>query len=96
MTTDPTEEVIALLAQAEAAHGTYEATELNGVYDQEWAHWYAAYAVEHDIGGLIGHAVATDELARLLARSFDEFQQTEPKASESWAAYTARRITAEL
>jgi hypothetical protein len=96
MTTDRIEAVTDLLAQTEAAHGTFEATELNGVYDQEWARWYAAYAVEHGIGGLIGHALATDELARFLDRAYVEFQETEPMPRESWGAYTARRITAEL
>jgi hypothetical protein len=29
-----------------AAHGVYEEGELNGVYDQNWPAWYAAYLVE--------------------------------------------------
>ena len=93
---DRTEAINALLAQTEQAHGTFETTELNGVYDQEWPRWYAAYAVEHGLGGLVGHSVTTDQLAQFLASSYVEFQQTDPRPSEPWAAYTARRITAEL
>jgi hypothetical protein len=95
MTTDPIEAVNALLLRAEAAHGTYETTELNGVYDQEWPRWYAAYAVDHGIAELVGRAVTTDQLAQFLAGSYAEFQRAEPKSGEPWAAYTARRITAE-
>ena len=43
MTVDRIEAVTALLVQAEGAHGVYETTELHGVYDQDWARWYAAY-----------------------------------------------------
>ena len=96
MTADRIEAISALLVEAERAHGAFEAAQLNGVYDQEWPRWYAAYAVEHGIGALVGHAVATDELAQFLASSNAEFEQTEPKPEEPWSAYTARRISVEL
>jgi hypothetical protein len=96
MATDGIKAVNALLLQTEAAHGRFETAELHGVYDQEWPRWYAAYAVEHGIGALVGHVVTTDQLAQFLASSYGEFQHAEPKPSEPWAAYTARRITAEL
>jgi hypothetical protein len=96
MATNGTDAVAALLAQTEAAHGTFEATELNGVYDKEWARWYAGYAVDHGIGDQIGHAVTKEQLAEFLASSFVEFRKAEPTPTETWSAYTARRIKAEL
>jgi hypothetical protein len=93
---DRTEAVRALLTETGAAHGVYETTELNGVYDQAWPSWYATYAVEHGIGELLGQAVAADQLAEFLATSFTDFKENEPGPSEGWAAYTARRITIEL
>ena len=96
MASDRIEAVRALLAQTEEAHGRFEATELNGVYDQDWPRWYAGFAVEHGIGALVGHAVTTDQLAQFLASSYAEFDTADPKPSEPWATYTARRITAEL
>jgi hypothetical protein len=96
MANDRIEAVNALLVQAMEAHGRFEEAELNGVYDREWARWYAAHAVEHGIGTLVGHPITTDQLAEFLATSNAEFEQTEPRPSEPWAAYTARRITAEL
>ena len=96
MTVDRAEAVGALLSETEAAHGAYETIELNGVYDHAWPSWYAAYAVEHGIGELVGHSVTTDQLAQLLADAFVEFKQVQPKPSEPWAAWTARRIAAEL
>jgi hypothetical protein len=96
MATDGIDPVAALLAQTEAAHGTFEMTELHGVYDKEWARWYAAYAIDHGIGDLIGHAVTKEQLAEFLASRFVEFGQAEPKPTEAWSAYTARRIKAEL
>jgi hypothetical protein len=88
--------VTALLHEAEAAHGTYETTELNGVYDQEWPRWYAAFAVEHGIGEVVGRAITSGPLAQFLADSYGDFQRAEPQPGEGWAAYAARRITAEL
>ena len=96
MAADRVDAVSALLAETMEAHGKFEETELNGVYDQEWARWYAAYAVEHGIGALVGHTVTSGELAQFLASSNVEFEQAVPKTAESWADYTARRITAEL
>lgn len=96
MAADRIQAISALLKQAEEAHATYETTELNGVYDQEWARWYAAYAVEHGIGERIGHHVSTDDLAQFLDDSYGRFEQADAKPGEPWAAYTARRIAAEL
>ena len=96
MAADRINALTTLLEQAEEAHGVYERSELNGVYDQDWPRWYAAYAVEHGIGELVGHDVAADELAAFLASSSAEYQQAEPKPAEPWATYTAGRIAAEL
>ena len=86
----------ALLLRAEQAHSVFESTELQGVYDQGWPRWYAVYAVEHGIGALVGRALTVDELAGFLTSTNAEFEATEPKPSETWAAYTARRISADL
>lgn len=94
--TDPTEAVAALLAEAEAAHGVYETTELDGVYDQDWPRWYAEYAVAHGMSVLLGRTVAADELGPFLANTFADFKAIEPKPGDGWAGYTARRISAEF
>ena len=90
------DQLSALLVRAGEAHGRFEQTELQGVYDQAWPRWYATYAVEHGIGALVGHLVTIDRLTEFLASSNAEFEQIEPKPPEPWAAYTARRIAAEL
>ncbi len=96
MEADRVEEINALLGRAQEAHGAFEATELNGVYDQQWPRWYASYSVDHGIGALLGHDVTVDALEQFLASSFTDFQAVDPKRNEPWAAYTARRIGAEL
>jgi hypothetical protein len=93
MDADRTDAVRALLQETEQAHGTYEATELKGVYDQEWARWYAAYLVDHGLGALLGRQVAVDEVVELLAGGFAEYSSIEPTPSEGWADYLARRMT---
>ena len=96
MTTDRIAALEALLSETEAAHGTYESTELNGVYDQEWPRWYASYAVEHGIGEIVGHAVSSDELAQFLTRAWAELQQTDPQPSDAWTVSIARRMAEDL
>ncbi len=60
MGTDQAQNIEALLVEAERAHAEYEAAELGGTYDQRWPQWYAAYAVEHGIGDVIGKEVGAD------------------------------------
>ena len=91
-----TQGIEALLVRAAAAHGVFEETELQGVYDQAWPRWYATYAVEHGIGRLLGHPVTSDRLAEFLATSNVDYEKTEPERREPWATVTARRISAEL
>ena len=96
MTTDRIAQIEELLARAESAHGVYESTELNGVYDEAWPRWYAQYAVEHGLGALIGRDVTADELTRFLERGWDEVQRMDPKPTDPWRTYTARRIAEQL
>jgi len=96
MTEDRVASVEALFVRAQEAHHEFEATELNGVYDDEWPRWYAEYAVENGLGRLVGHAIASDRLGQFLADSYAEFEVAEPKPSEPWPAYIAGRIAAEL
>lgn len=96
MESDRSAAVATLLRQAEAAHATYEADELGGVYDEAWPRWYATYAVEHGLSRILGHDVGTDELTTSLAESYADFSSADPKPLEPWADYTATRIVTEL
>ena len=83
------------LKDTEASHGRFEETELKGVYDQDWPSWYAAYAVDHGIGELLGSPIRAE------ARGVPHDQQQgverlQAQATETWIAYTARRIATEL
>lgn len=96
MDADAAPRIEQLLIRTEAAHGRYEATELRGEYDRDWPRWYAAYAIDQGIGEILGRDVTVDELAEFLATSFSEFERADPKPTESWAAYIARRMATEL
>ena len=93
---DRIEAIRVRLTQTGEAHHRYEKSELNGVYDQQWPAWYAAYAVDHGIGESIGHPVTADELAAYFASTNVEFEAIQPSSTEPWAAYTARRMATEL
>ena len=94
-TTDRASAIEDFLLRAERAHGAYEATELNGVYDAEWPRWYATWAVENGINAVLNRPVDVDELAGLLASAWDELQRTDPEPTDPWSAYAAQRLVAE-
>ncbi len=85
MTEDRTAAVAALFVQAQEAHHEFEATVLNGVYDEEWPRWYAEYAVENGLGGLVGHAIATDRLRAVPRRQLRGVRGRRTKAERSVA-----------
>lgn len=91
------EAVTALLLEAESAHGTYEALDLGGVYDQDWANWYAEYAVEHGLSEILGHPTPLDRAGPLLATAYAEFEQLDPRPDRAeWAPHLARRVVEDL
>lgn len=92
MRADRIEALEELLAETEAAHGAYESAELHGVYDEQWPRWYAEYAVGHGIGAILGYTVTADELSRILASSWDELHDLQPKPVEPWGSYAARKL----
>jgi hypothetical protein len=86
------EAVSRLLTETEDAHGVYETGELAGVYDENWAAWYARYLVDHGIEAMLGRALTVDQLTRLLADNFDQYRTEDPAAGATWADWTARRL----
>lgn len=91
MTTQQQGALAALLRDAGAAHGQYEERELNGVYDEQWPSWYAAYLVEHGINDLLGAQIDAAELSRLLADYHRQHQAH--GAGQSWYDFYAERLT---
>jgi hypothetical protein len=91
---DRVPQITKLLDQAGAAHGRYEQTELKGVYDQEWARWYAGYVVEQGISALLGHVVTVDQVTQFFTSTYADYQRD--NLTENWSIYTARRLQAEL
>ena len=87
--------VEALLAEAGTAHGEYERTELKGVYDEDWPRWYAAYAIDRGIGDQLDRPLTVDELADFFVRTWAEAQRQDSPPDEPWAAWMARRLTAD-
>ena len=82
--------VAELLADAESAHGEYEARELQGVFDRRWAQWYAHYLLDHGVGPALGTEVTPEQLASWLAECDAAYQREQP--AEAWPAYYARRL----
>ena len=94
---DRVQAVTNLLTEAEAAHGTYEALDLGGVYDRDWASWYAEYLIEHGLDEVVGHTTPLDRVGPFLASAYAEFERLDPRPDRAaWADYIAGRIIEDL
>jgi hypothetical protein len=96
MAADQVDAIRKLLVETEAAHGAFETTELNGVYDQDWPRWYAGYAIEHGLGDHLGHEVGGDQLAEFLVTGYAAFEKADANAGEPWTTFVARRMVEQL
>ena len=72
------------------AHGQYETTVLHGVYDLDWAPWYADWAITNGLNELIGTQFDALELGKLLF-TINEDHQREGRGL-SWAEFTAQEL----
>lgn len=90
MTQDLHTQLTDLISRTGSAHGVYEENELNGVYDQEWAAWYAAWAIENGLNELLGTALDVDTLGPLLTQYHAEHQGL--TTGEGWPGFYARRL----
>ena len=79
-----------LLRQAGSAHGQYESTVLKGVYDQDWAIWYAAWILEHGLNDVLKTDFDADSFGKLLF-SINQDHQHDSKGL-SWAEFTANAL----
>jgi len=80
------EKLIEILRKASSAHGDYEINILNGVYDNNWPVWYAAYVV----GALGMEAIKPAKLTQLLIEAHEAHQKQNPDAN--WPTFYADHI----
>jgi len=80
------EKLIEALREAGSAHGDYETNILNGVYDDNWPVWYAAYVV----GALGIEVIKPAKLTRLLALAHKAHQEQNPGVD--WPTFYADYI----
>lgn len=79
-----------LLSKAQSAHHDFEATELDGAFDEQWAAWYAEYLLANGIAGLLGSEPDVDSLAAHL-EDISRRHKAE-RTAPAWAEYTAREL----
>lgn len=82
--------IAGLLRRTGNAHGQYESTVLNGVYDVNWAPWYADWAIKNGLNELLGTHFGANALGQLLFEINEDHQRE--GHGQSWAEFTARRL----
>lgn len=85
-----TSAIALLLTQAGQAHHDYEQSVLKGVYDQDWADWYAEYVIQNGLIKLLEQEITVQQVSQFFTQSYEAYKGK--KSGESWAEYTAREI----
>lgn len=80
----------ALLQAAGQAHHTYQEEELDGVRNEDWPRWYAAWLLENGLQTMFAPPPQQEKLAGQLARISADHKAAE--SDESWPDYTAPRL----
>jgi hypothetical protein len=88
-----THQVESLLIQAEQAHGQYEQTVLNGVYDQDWSIWYANYVIDQGMKKVLEMSFSGEQLSQFLSQNYEQYKAEQ--SQKTWAAYTAQKLVEE-
>jgi hypothetical protein len=88
--------IAALLRETEAAHGAYETDVLAGVFDKDWATWYARYLLDHGLTEFLPGpgCLDVDALAAMLSRLAAEYEREE--TATPWPDFYARGIVLEF
>lgn len=69
---------------------TYEQQELGGRRDENWARWYADYALEHGLEDALGTTLSSDDLAKVLTRATADHDAQ--GAETEWSEFAAERV----
>lgn len=80
------------LAKASAAHFEYETNTLQGVYDQQWAEWYAEFMLAHGWNDMCAQEWNVAALAATLRQLDQEYRAQAPQ--NSWQEFYAARFAA--
>lgn len=88
-----THRVESLVSQTEQAHGQFEQTILNGIYDRDWAIWYANDAIDRGIEKVLNRSISGERLSQFLSQSYDRYKAEQ--SQQTWAAYTAQKLVEE-
>jgi hypothetical protein len=86
--------VAQLLDETESKHGAYEQEELGGERDEQWASWYARYALEHDIGDVLSTTPEIGRLAEILTEATAEHERE--GSEQGWSEYAAAMVVDRL
>jgi hypothetical protein len=84
------EGISSLLSQAGMAHHEYEQDILKGVYDRDWAMWYADYALKNGLNKLLNTSFTLEQLTQLLVQTDQQYEAD--TSAQSWSDYTAQKI----
>ncbi|MBD1856005.1 MULTISPECIES: hypothetical protein [Leptolyngbya] len=85
-----TSAIALLLTQADQAHHDYEQSVLKGLYDQDWADWYAEYVIQNGLSELLEQEVTVQQVSQFFTQSYEAYKGK--KSGESWADYTAKEM----
>lgn len=83
-------EISSLLTQAGMEHHKYERDILKGIYDSDWAIWYADCVLSKGLNQLLNTSFSLERLTQILIQTNDRYEAETPE--QDWSNYTAEKI----
>lgn len=87
---DNKNQIVELLNETSKAHYKYEQDILNGVFDDEWANWYAEYLVHNGLNELLKEPMKEEELTQNLIDWNEQFENSPDH--KNWSEFNATKF----
>lgn len=72
------------------AHHEHQERDLNGVYNVNWAPWYASFLIDNGVGDVIGYEIDEESLTQFLVDVDKKYRREKP--NQEWPVYYAIQL----
>lgn len=90
MSQDKVNRLFNLFVKTVWAHHEHQETVLNGVYNVNWAPWYASFLIENGVGDVLGYEMDEDSLTQFLVEVDKSYRREKP--NQEWPVYYAIQL----
>jgi hypothetical protein len=90
MSQDKVNQLFNLFVKTVWAHHEHQERDLNGVYNVNWAPWYASFLIDNGVGDVLGYEINEESLTRFLVDVDKKYRREKP--NQEWPVYYAIQL----